>query len=99
MFTLYFHFWQRTSNLGGLISKEAGSSVPTYEPVTDIMSDLPEIRVPDSDANSSNSSINSLPSATSNNRPPLWALNKFKIELSEKWQGLKLPGTYELYLT
>lgn len=83
---------QRTSNTGGLISKESGPSKSVYEPVADIMSDLPEIRVPDSDARSSNSSLNSLPSGLANNKQPLWALNNLKMELSQKWQGFKLPG-------
>lgn len=92
--------FQRTSNLGGLLSKEPGpaSAAQGYEPVADIVSDLPEIHVPDSDINSSNSSLNSLPPVNPSNRSALWPLNNLKTEISQKWSGLKFPGRMFLLL-
>ncbi|XP_060589227.1 TBC1 domain family member 2B-like [Ruditapes philippinarum] len=80
---------KRVSNAGGLLSKTTGTSELGSQPSINA-SDLPEIRVPDSDTHSSNSSLNSLPPATS--RPAMWALNNLKAEFQQKMSGIKFPA-------
>ncbi|XP_045159661.2 TBC1 domain family member 2B-like isoform X2 [Mercenaria mercenaria] len=83
---------KRVSNAGGLLSRTAGSSDVGSQPTVFSASDLPEIRVPDSDTYSSNSSLNSLPPLPPSSSRPLWALNNLKAELQQKWSGIRLPA-------
>ncbi|XP_052274316.1 TBC1 domain family member 2B-like isoform X2 [Dreissena polymorpha] len=72
---------KKTSNIGGLLSKDMGSTSMAYEPVIDMTSDFPEICVPDGDPDSSQSSLSSLPGASGRDKSSLWPL----MSITKRW--------------
>ncbi|WAR24919.1 TBD2B-like protein [Mya arenaria] len=79
---------KQTTIIGGLLSNCAGSSGSVNQPISDIVSDLPEIFVPEPDMGSSSSLSSQHGASTTNAKPPLMSINSFK----QTWQSLKLPA-------